>query len=75
VPTPDGKADIRIPPGITSGQRLRLRGQGLNIRGGGRGDHFVKLRIAVPKTLTEEEKRLFEELRRVSSFKPRPQGE
>jgi len=71
VPTLDGTADIRVPPGVTAGQKLRLRGQGLNIRGGGRGDHFVKLRIAVPKKLSAEEKRLFEELQKVSSFNPR----
>lgn len=71
VPTLDGRADIRVPPGVTSGQRLRLRSQGMNIRSGGRGDHFVKLKIAVPKTLSAEEKRLFEELKRVSTFNPR----
>jgi DnaJ-class molecular chaperone len=71
VPTLDGAADIRVPPGVTTGQKMRLRGQGLNIRGGGRGDHFVKLRIAVPKKLSDEEKRLFEELQKVSSFNPR----
>jgi curved DNA-binding protein len=71
VPTLDGKADIRIPAGITSGQKLRLKAQGLSIRSGGRGDHFVKLKIAVPKTLTSEEKRLFEQLRDVSKFNPR----
>jgi curved DNA-binding protein len=71
VPTLDGKADIRIPPGVASGQRLRLRGQGLNMRGGGRGDHFVRLKIVVPKELTEDEKKLFEELSKVSHFKPR----
>jgi curved DNA-binding protein len=71
VPTLDGRADIRVPPGVTSGQKLRLRGQGPNIRGGGRGDHFVKLKIALPRTLSAEEKRLFEELQRVSRFNPR----
>ena len=71
VPTLDGRADIRVPPGVTSGQKLRLRGQGPTIRGGGRGDHFVKLKIASPKTLSEEEKKLFEELQRVSKFNPR----
>src|SRR3989441_1002433 len=40
VPTLDGKADIRVPPGVASGQRLRLKDQGLNKRGGGRGDHY-----------------------------------
>lgn len=71
VPTLDGRADIRVPPGVTSGQKLRLRGQGPTIRGGGRGDHFVKLKIALPKTLSAEEKRLFQELQRVSEFNPR----
>jgi curved DNA-binding protein len=71
VPTLDGKAEIRVPPGIASGQRLRLRGQGLNIRGGGRGDHFARLKIVLPKELTEAEKKLFEELARISHFRPR----
>lgn len=71
VPTLDGKAEIRVPPGIGSGQRLRLRGQGLNMRGGGRGDHFVRLKIVVPKELTDAERRLFEELSKVSKFRPR----
>ena len=71
VPTLDGTADVRVPPGISSGQKLRLRGQGLNIRGGGRGDHLARIKISVPKTLTEEERKLFEQLRKVSRFKPR----
>jgi len=71
VPTLDGTAEVRVPPGIASGQRLRLRGQGLNIRGGGRGDHFARLKIVLPKELTEAEKRLFQELSKVSKFRPR----
>jgi len=71
VPTLDGKAEIRLPPGIGSGQRLRLRGQGLNVRGGGRGDHFVRIKIIVPKELSDAERKLFEELSKVSSFRPR----
>jgi DnaJ-class molecular chaperone len=71
VPTLEGNAEIRVPPGVASGQRLRLRGQGLNVRGGGRGDHFVRLKIVVPKDLSEAERKLFQELKRVSHFKPR----
>src|SRR5215470_11125872 len=71
VPTLDGGAEVRVPPGIASGQRLRLRGQGLNIRGGGRGDHFARLKIVLPKELTEAEKKLFQELSKVSKFRPR----
>jgi curved DNA-binding protein len=71
VPTLDGTAEVRVPPGIASGQRLRLRGQGLNIRGGGRGDHFARLKIVLPKELSEAEKKLFQELSKVSKFRPR----
>ena len=71
IPTLDGKAEVRVPPGVASGQKLRLKNQGLNIRGGGRGDHFVRLKIAVPKELTSEERHLFEELSKISRFKPR----
>jgi curved DNA-binding protein len=71
VPTLDGKADIRVPPGVASGQRLRLKGQGLNRRGGGRGDHYVRLKIVVPKELTDAERKLFQQLSKVSHFKPR----
>lgn len=74
VPTLDGNADIRVPPGIGSGQRIRLRGQGLNVRGGGRGDHYVRLKIVVPKELTDAERKLFEELGKTSRFKPRNGG-
>jgi DnaJ-class molecular chaperone len=75
VPTVDGRAETPVPAGVASGQRLRLRGKGLNIRGGGRGDHFVALKIVTPKPLSGEEKRLFEELQRISHFKPRSRPE
>ena len=71
VLTLDGRTEIRIPAGIASGQRIRLANRGLNLRGGGRGDHYVRLRIAVPKQLNDAERKLFEELARVSPFKPR----
>ena len=71
VPTLDGSSEIRIPAGVASGQRIRLRGQGLNIRGGARGDHYVRLKIVLPKELTDAEKKLFEELAKVSPFRPR----
>jgi curved DNA-binding protein len=71
VPTIDGKVEMTVPPGARSGQRLRLRGQGLNKRGGGRGDEYVRLKIVVPKDVSAEERRLYEELKRVSRFDPR----
>ncbi|HKP82075.1 MAG TPA: J domain-containing protein [Pyrinomonadaceae bacterium] len=71
--TIDGKVELKVPPGAKSGQRLRLRGQGLNKRKGGRGDEYVRLKIVVPKEASAEERRLYEELKRVSQFDPRRQ--
>jgi curved DNA-binding protein len=71
VPTIDGKVELTIPQGAQSGQRLRLRGQGLNKRKSGRGDQYVRLKIVVPKEISAEERRLYEELKRVSTFDPR----
>jgi DnaJ-class molecular chaperone len=71
VPTLDGKAEMKVPAGSQGGQRLRLREQGLNKRGGGRGDQYVKLKIVVPASPTERERQLFRELAADSSFKPR----
>jgi len=67
----DGKAALTIPQGAQTGQRLRLRGQGLNKRKGGRGDEYVRLKIVVPKKVSAEEQRLYEDLRKTSQFDPR----
>jgi DnaJ-class molecular chaperone len=71
VPTIEGNETIKVPAGVGSGQRLRLKEKGLNIRSGGRGDHFIRLRIVVPKELTPEEREHFEQLGRISTFDPR----
>ncbi len=71
VPTLEGTVEVTLPPGSQSGQKLRLRGQGLNRRRGGRGDQYVQLRIVVPTNPTPAERRLFEQLARESSFNPR----
>jgi curved DNA-binding protein len=62
---------MTIPAGAQGGQRLRLRGQGLNRRGGGRGDEYVRLRIVTPPKPTEKERELFERLAAESRFNPR----
>jgi curved DNA-binding protein len=66
IQTPDGTYNLKIPPGVSSGQRLRLKGRGMAHK----GDFFVQIRIVMPKDLTSEEKRLFTELKKVSSFNP-----
>jgi molecular chaperone DnaJ len=58
VATIDGKADVKIPPGTSSGKRLRLRGKGVPSRSGQAGDHYVTVQIDVPKDLDEDGKKL-----------------
>jgi curved DNA-binding protein len=71
VPTLGGRVTMKVPPGSKAGQRLRLAGKGLPKPGGGAGDLYAVLSIAVPGSLTESEKRLYEELRQASRFNPR----
>lgn len=71
IPTLDGRVTVTIPAGSRPGQKLRLAGKGLPRPHGGAGDLFAVLTIAVPRNPSEEERRLYEQLRRVSSFDPR----
>jgi curved DNA-binding protein len=71
VPTLDGAVEMKIPPGAQGGQRLRLRGQGLNIRGGGRGDEYVRIKIVNPPNLGARERELYADLASESRFNPR----
>jgi len=63
VPTLEGPERIKIPPGTQHGRVIRLRGRGVpNLRGGGRGDLHVRLRVEVPTHLTEEQRQLLRKL-------------
>ncbi|GAA4300482.1 curved DNA-binding protein [Actinomadura luteofluorescens] len=69
--TPGGEAKLKVPPGTSSGRRLRLRGRGLPNPRGTPGDLFAEVRIMVPPEPSETERRLLEELASVSPFDPR----
>ncbi len=71
VPTLDETVELTIRAGTQAGQRLRLRGQGMNRRSGGRGDLYAKVRIVIPPKLTSNEKGLFEKLAAESHFDAR----
>jgi curved DNA-binding protein len=71
VPTLDGHVNIKIPAGTHTGQKLRVRGRGLPQRDGSSGDLIVVTRIEVPATVSESERKLWEQLARESQFKPR----
>jgi curved DNA-binding protein len=69
--TLEGQVTITIPPGTPSGRKLRLRGKGMPGRAGQEsGDLLVRPQIEVPKTLTDEERTLFAQLRDASKFDP-----
>ncbi len=71
VPTLDGRVNIKIPPGMQNGQKLRVRGRGLPDRSGGHGDLIVVTRVEVPQQISESERKLWEQLARESRFNPR----
>jgi molecular chaperone DnaJ len=71
IPTLTGKAQIRIPPGIYSGQVLRLKGKGFPRIGGiGTGDMLVRLIVDTPQRTNSRQKELLEELNRYSEETP-----
>jgi len=71
VDTPGGEAKVKVPPGSSSGRRLRLRGQGMPNPRGQPGDLYAEVRIMVPPNPSRRERELFEELAKVSDFDPR----
>jgi curved DNA-binding protein len=67
----DGAVSLKIPAGSQSGQKLRLKGKGYSDAKGERGDLLVTLKIVVPKELSDDERKLFEELQNITQFDPR----
>jgi DnaJ-class molecular chaperone len=72
VPTMNGRVKMKLPAGASSGQRLRLAGRGMpRMRGGGRGDLYVQIKVVVPKNLSQEERDLIARLGEMRSEDPR----
>jgi molecular chaperone DnaJ len=73
VPTVEGKAQLRIPPGTQSGQRFRLRERGIpSLRNPqARGDQFVDVQITLPKVISEETKELLKHYAQINGENPR----
>jgi curved DNA-binding protein len=71
VETPGGETKVKVPPGTSSGKRLRLRHRGLPHPRGRAGHLYAEVRIVVPGKLSDAERQLFEQLAAVSTFDPR----
>lgn len=67
----DETISLFVPPGIQSGEKVRIAKKGYKDGKGSRGDLVTEVKIMVPKHLSEEEKELFEKLSEVSRFMPR----
>ncbi len=73
VPTIDGRAVLRIPPGTQTGQKLRMREKGVPsaTRPGVTGDQIVEIRIVVPEIPNVEAKELWQKLEKLHPENPR----
>jgi curved DNA-binding protein len=70
VATPDGEATVQVPPGMSLGRSLRLKGKGWPLREG-RGDLLLTPTLRLPQTLSDQERQLLEQLRQARSVDPR----
>jgi len=73
VPTIDGRALLKVPPGTQSGQKLRLREKGVPsaTKEGARGDEIVEVKVTVPMPRDEKTKELLRELAKLNPEDPR----
>lgn len=74
VPTIDGKAKIKIPPGTQSGKIFRLKGKGFpSVNSYEKGDQLIHVNIWTPQTVTSEEKAMLEKMQESENFEPKPE--
>jgi molecular chaperone DnaJ len=73
VPTIDGRAQLKIPPGTQSGQKLRMRERGVESaqQSGQRGDEIVTVTVVVPHLNDERSREIMRELGRLNPNDPR----
>lgn len=71
IKTIDDEAQVYIPQGIASGEKIKIPNKGYKKENGTRGDLIAQIKIMVPKQLTEQEKKIFEKLKEISKFNPR----
>jgi len=75
VPTLNGRARLKIPPGTQSGKMFRMRGKGIrHLQRNGMGDQLVRAWVWTPTKISSTEKKLFQELERSPHMQPPPGG-
>jgi DnaJ-class molecular chaperone len=71
VPTARGKVSVRVPPGTSSGRKLRIKGQGVKPVKGEPGDLLVEIHIVLPKTIDERGQELIRQFDQLYPMDPR----
>jgi DnaJ-class molecular chaperone len=71
APTVSGRVMVTIPKGASSGQTLRLKGKGIKGKGGAPGDHLIRLKIVLPKTIDDELAAFMQSWRDKHAYDPR----
>lgn len=74
VPTIDGRAKIKIPPGTQSGKIFRLKGKGFpSVNSYEKGDQLIHINVWTPQNVNSEEKAMLEKLQHSQNFHPKPE--
>ncbi len=74
VPTLDGQVQVRIPEGTQSGTTLRLKDKGIpHLRGHGRGDQHIRIKVVTPKKLNDRQRELLREFARLGGEDVNPE--
>jgi len=74
VPTIDGRAKIKIPPGTQSGKIFRLKGKGFpQVNGYEKGDQLIHVNVWTPQHVSNEEKDALEKMQQSQNFEPKPE--
>ncbi len=72
VPTLDGPAELRVPPGTSSGTQLRMRGKGIpDPKTGQRGNQYVVVKIVLPRSISQRGRELLQEFEKTDPYDPR----
>ncbi|MCP3686902.1 MAG: DnaJ domain-containing protein [Gammaproteobacteria bacterium] len=69
IPTLDGKVELKIKPGIQSGQKMRLKGKGM--QGPVAGDQLIEIMIQTPPIQSEQDEKVYRQMQKQFAFNPR----
>lgn len=67
----DEPLGVYIPQGIETGEEIHIANKGYKDNKGGRGEFIIKIKIMIPKNITEKEKELYKQMKKISKFNPR----